>query len=235
MTTFLLNETTALDAGALTLALSLEEQARLQRVVVTHAHFDHVATLPFFIENVFGNLRRVEIVAPGRVLAPLKRHLFNEALWPDFSKLPSRRRASLRFRTVTEGRTFRADGLSFLPIPVSHIVPTYGYRVSWAGASVLFSGDTGPTRRLWEVADRTPDLAAIFLEVSFADEQEEIARAARHLTPKLLAGELSKTKRDVPVYLYHMKPPSLAKIREQVGALANPRLRLLEADEVLDF
>lgn len=235
MTTFLLNETTSLDAGALTPTLTIEEQQLVRRVIITHAHFDHIATLPFFLENVFARRQPTEIVAPEPVLRPLHRHLFNDALWPDFSKLPNERTASVRFRTVVEGIPFRANGLSFLPISVSHIVPAYGYRVSYSGGSILFSGDTGPTEKLWRVADRTRDLKAIFLEVSFSNAQESIARASKHLTPRLLPAEIAKTSKKVPVYLYHMKPPSLSAIKREVRALHDPRFRILTGDETLVF
>ncbi len=235
MTTFLLNETSSLDAGALTSTLTLEEQRRVDRVVITHSHFDHVATLPFLLENVFGRRRAIEIVAPRTVLSPLRKHLFNGSLWPDFSKLPSRRNATVRFCPVAPGTVYRAGDLSFQPIPVHHVVPTYGYLVRGASGSILFSGDTGPTRRLWQVADRAEDLKAIFLEVSFSNSQSKIAAASRHLTPRQIPAELAKTRRTVPVFLYHMKPPSLPEIEREIRKLNMKRLHFLRQDEKLEF
>ena len=70
MTTFLINGATSLDAGALTFRLALAEQRRVRRIVLSHAHFDHVASLPFLAENVFGRTRRpIELAAPAPVLA----------------------------------------------------------------------------------------------------------------------------------------------------------------------
>ncbi|MGH9441348.1 MAG: MBL fold metallo-hydrolase [Thermoanaerobaculia bacterium] len=235
MTTFLLNETTSLDAGALTSTLTLAEQGRIDRVVITHPHFDHVATLPFFFENAFGRRKPIEIVAPPTVISPLRRHLFNGALWPDFSKLPSRRKATVKFHPIAPGSVYRTRELSFQPIPVHHIVPTYGYLVRGATASILFSGDTGPTQRLWRAADSAADLRAIFLEVSFSDTQWKIAAASRHLTPRQIPEELAKTRQTVPVFLYHMKPPSLAAIRSEIRKLKMPRLHFLRQGETLEF
>lgn len=235
MTTFLINERSSLDAGALTPVLTLEEQEKVDRVVITHSHFDHVATLPFFFENIFGRRKPIEIVAPESVLTPLRKHLFNGAMWPDFSKLPTRREATVRFVSIREEEDYRAGGLRFRPVPVSHIIPTFGYLVSSPKASILFSGDTGPTEKLWKVADEAENLKAIFLEVSFSDKQSKIARASRHLTPRMLSAELAKTRQSVPVYLYHMKPPSLAAIRTEVRALKNPRLQFLSQGQFLEF
>ena len=235
MTSFVIDGETALDAGALTESLPLGAQRRLRRVVLTHAHLDHVASLPFLVENLYGRERPLEIVAPPPVLRTLSRDLFNDAVWPDFRRLPSRRRPTIVFRPAAVGRSFLADGVRFTPLPVDHIVPAFGYLVSKPGRSVLFSGDTMPTRVLWEHAARARDLKAIFLEVSFSDAQAAVARASCHLTPAQLPGELAKAPARCPVFLYHMKPPSLPRIRREVARLSEPRLRLLESERSFRF
>ena len=235
MTTFLVDGETALDAGALTEALPIAAQKRIRRVVLTHAHLDHVASLPFLIENLYGRDTPLEIVAPAPVLAALRRDLFNDSVWPDFSRLPSRRSPTVVYRAIKPGRPFAAGAVRFTPLPVDHIVPAYGYLVQNAGASVLFSGDTMPTTGLWRHAAGASRLKAIFLEVSFSDSQAEVARASCHLTPRLVAAELAKAPPRVPVYLYHMKPPSLSRIRREIAALDEPRLHLLESERSFRF
>jgi ribonuclease BN (tRNA processing enzyme) len=235
MTTFLIDGETALDAGALTEALPLSAQRRIRRIVLTHAHFDHIASLPFLVENLYGRGTPLELVAPAPVLATLSCHVFNDATWPDFTRLPSRSKPTLVMRPIPAGRPFRVGSVGFTPLPVDHVVPAYGYLVSKPGRAVLFSGDTMPTERLWVHAARVRNLKAIFLEVSFSDTQAAVARASYHLTPHLLRGELAKAPGRVPVYLYHMKPPSLSRIRREVEALHEPRLRLLESERSFRF
>jgi ribonuclease BN (tRNA processing enzyme) len=235
MTTFLVDGETALDAGALTEALPISVQRRIRRVVLTHAHFDHIASLPFLIENLYGRRRPLELIAPAPVLQSLRRHVFNDVTWPDFTRLPSRSHPTVRLRPVRAGRPFRFGAVTFTPLPVDHVVPAYGYLVSKPGCAVLFSGDTMPTERIWERVRHIRDLKAIFLEVSFSDGQAAVARASCHLTPRLLKGELAKAPPRIPVYLYHMKPPSLSRIRREVQALQEPRLRLLESDRSFRF
>jgi ribonuclease BN (tRNA processing enzyme) len=235
MTTFLVDGETALDAGALTDALPLSAQRRIRRVVLTHAHLDHVASLPFLIENLYGRDTPLEVAAPAPVIAALRRDIFNDSVWPDFSRLPSRKNPTVVYRAIAPGRPFAAGAARFTPLPVDHIVPAYGYLVQNAGASVLFSGDTMPTTSLWRHAATASKLKAIFLEVSFSDSQAEVARASCHLTPRLVAAELAKAPPRVPVYLYHMKPPSLSRIRREVAALDEPRLRLLESERSFRF
>jgi len=235
MTCFLLDGDTALDAGSLTDALPLAAQRRLRRVVLTHAHLDHVASLPFLLENLYGRSTPLEVAAPASVLVVLKRDLFNGRLWPDFTRLPSKAKPTLRYRAVLPGRPFRAGGMSWTALPVDHLVPAYGYLVTKPGRAVLFSGDTMPTERLWAAGRVARDLKAIFLEVSFCDAQAAVAKASCHLTPRLLRGELAKAPERVPVFLYHMKPPSLSRIRREVDALDEPRLRLLESERAFRF
>ena len=235
MTTFLIDGETALDAGSLTEALPISVQRRIRRVVLTHAHFDHIASLPFLIENLYGRRRPLELIAPAPVLASIKRHVFNDVTWPDFTRLPSRAHPTLRLKPVRDGRPFSSGGVTLTPLAVDHVVPAYGYLVTKPGRAVLFSGDTMPTHRIWEHARRIRDLKAIFLEVSFSNAQHAVARDSCHLTPSLLPGELAKAPDHVPVYLYHMKPPSLSRIRGEVEALGEPRLRLLESERSFRF
>jgi ribonuclease BN (tRNA processing enzyme) len=236
MTTFLIDGETALDAGSLTETLPLGAQRRIRRVALTHAHFDHFASLPFLVANLAGRgSAPLEVVAPAPVLSALRKHVFNDVTWPDFTRLPSAARPTLRFRQISERQPFRAGSVTLTPVPVRHLVPGFGYVVSKPGRAVVFSGDTCPTERIWAVARRTRNLKAIFLEVSFSDTQADLARDSCHMTPRLVAEELAKMPPKVPVYLYHMKPPSLARIRREIAALREPRLKLLESERSFRF
>jgi len=235
LTTFLLDGETALDAGCLSDALPLTAQRRVRRVLLTHAHFDHIASLPLLCDNLYGQRRPLEILAPAPVLATLSKDVFNNRVWPDFTRLPSRARPTLWMRGLAEGKPFRAGALTVTPFAVRHTVPAYGYLVSKRGRSVLFSGDTRPTDRLWDIACRARNLKAIFLEVSFSDAQEPLALASGHFTPRLLRLDLPKAPPRVPIYLYHMKPPSLSRIRREIAALKEPRVKLLDSERSFRF
>jgi ribonuclease BN (tRNA processing enzyme) len=177
----------------------------------------------------------LELAAPAPVLSAMRKHVFNDVTWPDFTRLPTAARPTLRYRQISESQPYRAGSVTLTPVPVRHVVPGFGYVVSKPGRAVVFSGDTSPTERIWAVARRTRNLKAIFLEVSFSDAQADLARDSCHMTPHLVAEELEKMPPKVPVYLYHMKPPSLARIRREIAALREPRLKLLESERSFRF
>ncbi|MGH9399416.1 MAG: MBL fold metallo-hydrolase, partial [Thermoanaerobaculia bacterium] len=177
----------------------------------------------------------LEIAAPRAVLSTLRHDILNDRVWPDFTRLPSRSRPTVRLTPIAPDRPYRAGSVTFTPFAVSHVVPAYGYIVSKPGRSVVFSGDTEPTEGLWAAARRARNLKAIFLELSFSDTQLDVARASLHFTPSLAHAELPKAPPKIPVYLYHMKPPSLARIRREIAALDEPRLRILDSERSFRF
>jgi ribonuclease BN (tRNA processing enzyme) len=242
MTSFLIDDRVAIDAGAITRALTIEEQRLVRHVLITHTHMDHTNTLPFLIENSFGSSDEpVSIFCTKRVLAGVRRHLFNNDTWPDFTRIPDHLYPSVRFQEIEIEVPFVIDNLPGGPlevtaIEVTHIVPTTGLLLRQGASSVIFTSDTGPTSRIWEVAQASEDLAAIITEVSFPNRMQDVADVSLHLTPQTLNTELSKLDRQIPVYLYHFKPPYVEELRSE---LAETELRYpveeLEQDRTYRF
>lgn len=242
MTSFLIDGLVAIDAGAITRALSIDEQRRLRHVVITHTHMDHTSTLPFLIENSFGaSDEPVSIYCSRRGLAGVRRHLFNNDTWPDFTRIPNHMYPSVRFQEIEIEQPFVISGLpsgdlEITAIQVNHIVPTTGLLIRQGASSIIFTSDTGPTERIWEVANETADLAAIITECSFPNRLQAIADVSLHLTPASLGEELAKLHRAVPVFLYHFKPPYVEELRDEFAVieLPHPVVELIQ-DRVYDF
>jgi len=228
MTSFLIDDLVAVDAGAITRALTIAEQREIRHVLITHTHMDHTASLPFLIENIFGvNTEPVSIYCTKRVLGAVRRHLFNNDTWPDFSRIPNSLYPSVRFQEIEPETPFTISGLpggdlQVTAVPVNHIVPTTGLLLRQGSSSVIFTSDTGPTDRVWEIANQTDDLAALITECSFPNRLQEGADVSLHLSPDTLARELAKLTRRVPVYLYHLKPPYLDELRSELAAADLP-------------
>ena len=141
MTTFLVDGDTALDAGALTEALPLAAQRRLRRVVLTHAHFDHIASLPFLLENLYGRAGRWSFWRPGAVLRRSPATSSTTGPGRTSRKLPSTSRPTVRLVPIAEGRPFIARAAyASRPVRVDHVVPAYGYIVAKPGRAVALLG-----------------------------------------------------------------------------------------------
>ncbi len=226
----------AVDAGSLSQVLSVEEQMGIQSILLTHSHMDHITSLPFFIENVYGRSEgAVDIYASEATIYSIRKYLFNNATWPDFTRLPNHLLPAVRFHEMAPEVPLVLGGVRFTPIPVNHLVPTYGFLVEHDRGAILWSSDTGPTHRLWEVANRTPNLQALMLETSFDNGMQQVADVSLHLTPRTMAAELAKLERDVPVLLHHLKPPSVARIHEEVAALGRSDVEFLEEGRTYTF
>ncbi len=236
LTSLLVNGTVALDAGCLSQALPMERQAEIRSVLLTHSHFDHTGSLPFLLDNVFGrDDEGLEVCASSATVYAVRKNLFNSSIWPDFSRLPDHLLPALRFFELEAEVPIERGGAKFTPIPVNHAVPTFGFLIEDDEGAVLWSSDTGPTRRIWEVANATPRLQAVFVEVSFDDSLQQLADESLHLTPSTLGRELEKLDVDVPVFLHHLKPAREERIRKEVAALGHGSIDFLEQGKTYDF
>jgi 3',5'-cyclic-nucleotide phosphodiesterase len=232
LTGLLVNECVAIDAGSLTLALRLTEQIAIRHIFLTHSHLDHICTLPFFTKNIFGHVEvPVEIHALPETLDALRRHLFNDELWPDFSVIPSPDKPVIRYSEVTPGQTYLVEGLRITPVMVNHLVPCVGYLVEDDHSAFVFTSDTAETDAIYAFANAAPNLKFFITEASFPNEQAWLAEASKHLTPAKLGEELRKLKKSVPVAIYHLTPGDRTMMMPQLEALQHPNLRLLNQDE----
>ena len=234
-TCFLVDGRLALDAGALTSRLGLDELDRVDHVLVTHAHLDHVKDVPLLADLMVGRRRRpVTVHASKGATATLRRSLFNGRLWPDFTRIPSAHRPVVRLETFPYGDPFRIGPYAVTAVKVRHTVESSGFVVRRGASSFAISGDTGPTTAFWRLVSRAPGLRAILVELSFPSRMQRLADRSGHLTPRTLVGELAKVERDpVPVYLYHLKPAFMAELKAEVAALGLRGVTVLEGgDEI---
>jgi ribonuclease BN (tRNA processing enzyme) len=229
MTSLLINDTIALDAGSLAQRLAFERQPRVRTIVLTHSHWDHTNSLPFFVENVFDLIDApIDIFASSATIYSVRRHLFNNDVWPDFSRMPNNLLPAMRFHELQPEVPVVVDSVKLTPFEVDHLVPTLGFLIEEGSESILWSSDTGPTQRLWELANLSINLKALCVETSFDNSMQNVADISLHLTPQTLALELEKLERRVPILLHHLKPPCLEQIRREIQQLQNPDLHYLE-------
>ena len=232
-TSYLVNESIAIDAGCLGFCGEPDDQLRIKHILISHSHMDHVASLPIFVENVYsGSSDCVTVYGNEAVLDSLQRDVFNSRVWPDFVAMSSPGAAApfLRLEVLKSGHPRTLDGLVVRPVTVDHVVPTHGFLLSDEAASVVISSDTGPTEAIWREAHALPNLKAIFLEVTFPNSMQRLADVSMHLTPSTLAEEIQKMPAGVPVYAVHLKARFREAVRSEVAALKIPHLHIASFD-----
>ena len=204
---YVVNGNIGIDAGAIGLSGTIEQQSNIRHVFLTHCHLDHIASLPVFLENVYDpKLETVTAYGHPSSLADLQKHLFNGLIWPDFVRLPTPSNPLLKLCAIEPESPVRVNGLTVTPVVVDHIVPTYGYVVTDGSSTVVFGADSRPTSRIWQVAKMAPEPRSVFLEASFPDAMAKLADDSAHLTPGLFPAEIAKMPDIHKLIAIHIKP-----------------------------
>ena len=236
-TSFLINDELLIDAGSVTAMLSVEQQSKIDHILISHSHLDHIKDLAFMCDNCFGmRPRPFQVYTHPTVKKILKDHLFNETIWPDFTILPNEKNPTLQINAIEPDKTITINKYKITPIKVQHPNDAMGFIIEDVDSSVLFTVDTAATERIWEKAKEIKNLKAIFTEVSFPNALKGVAIASDHHTPKTLQAELAKMPPNIPVILTHLKPNFREVIMKEISDLQEKRLRVLEKDgEVFNF
>lgn len=224
---FLIDDQLLLDAGTIGAVLTEEEQDKLRHLFITHAHLDHIRGIPALADNIIINNLRHTVTVYGlqAAVSAMRKHLFNNIIWPDFTVIPTPENPVISFETIVTGREYCVSDYRVRAIAVNHTVPAVGYRICRGGATLLYSGDTGPTEELFQYAG---GIDALIVEVSFPNAMESMALLTKHLTSSLLKVELAKIavlpKR---ILITHPKPQFVDVIRAELESLGLKEIELL--------
>ncbi len=226
---FLLDGTVAIDAGAVTSMLSLEEQRGVETVLVSHAHLDHIKDLATLADNrCQQGGPTVNIVGVAETIRILREHFFNDLLWPDFSRIPTPQGPTISFTTLEPDTPIELGDISVKAVMVNHTIDTSAFVITTKDGSLAYSGDTGPTDNFWKELSVTENLRALLMEVSFPDEHHQLAKVSGHHTPETLGKDLEKLRehRDLPVLLYHIKPVFEGDVEKQLNAIRGRNMEI---------
>ena len=238
-TAFLLDGDVLIDAGTGVGDLPLDALARVDHIVVSHSHLDHVLSIGLLADGVM-RLRSAEGRGPIRVhalpetLAALRTHIFNGVIWPDFTRLPSAEHPILELVPFAVGDVLVLAGKRIEVLSAAHTVPAVGFAVDGGDAGWwVYTGDTGPNPLLWERL-RQMKVAHLVIETAFSDDERQLARISRHLCPSALGHELTQLAGSVDVHITHIKPGEMEAVMTQIGQLGSShRIHALEAGQVM--
>ena len=233
---FMLGKEILFDAGTISGVLSEKQQLKIKYIFITHAHLDHIRSIPFLADNIIVGQKehRVTIFSIPAVIRTIKKHLFNSSVWPDFSLIPDPDNAVLNFMTLKIATPLSMNGYRITPYKVSHTVPAVGYLIQdRRSRGVFYTGDMGPSGDTWrKIGDARID--CLIIDVSLPNSLEGMAVKTGHLTPGLLHRELLKMSSPPKmICIAHIKPQYSKKIKEELKKLKIKDLRVLRDGDTI--
>ncbi len=249
-TAFLLDGDVLIDAGTGVGDLELEALARIDHILISHSHLDHVLSIGLVADGVM-RLRTaaargpIQVHALPETLAALRAHIFNGVIWPDFTRLPSAEHPVLELVPFALGDVLELNGKRIEVLSASHTVPAVGFAVECNDKKGderggepgwwVYTGDTGPNPLLWERL-RQMKVAHLIIETAFSDEERQLARISRHLCPTALGHELANLPGSVDVHITHIKPGQMEAVMAQIGKLGTAhRVHALAAGQAMQL
>lgn len=217
-TSFLIGDSILLDAGTGVGDLTLEEMDKIDHVLLTHSHLDHIAALPLMLDAVSSQRRHpVQVHALAATISALQIHVFNNVIWPDFSAIPSAASPFLQYQAFVCGDLLSIAGVQIEVLPAHHTVPAVGFAVLGDTGWWVFSGDTEHNPPFWNRIN-TLRVACLVIETAFSNRESDLARRSLHLSPETLAHELAHIAPTVryPVYITHTKPSEASLIMDEI-------------------
>ncbi len=219
-TAFLLDDDILIDAGTGVGDLGLDELSRIDHILLSHAHLDHVLGVPLLADSV---MRRragrppIQVHALPETLDVLRKHLFNDQLWPDFTRLPRADEPVLSLVPLQLGDTLSlgAAQRQITVLPARHSVPAVGYAVAGGSGWWVYTGDTGPNPALWQ-ALKGRTVSHLVIEIAFPESERALASASQHHCPSTLADELRHAPPGLQVQLTHIKPGEMPAVMAEL-------------------
>lgn len=236
-TSILVDNDILIDCGTGVADLSIADLAQVDHVFLTHTHMDHIACLPLMLDTV-GDMRNRPLIvhAIPAVEEILRAHIFNWAVWPDFSEIPSAEQPWLKFASLAVGQSVELRGRRIVPLPANHTVPAVAYQLDSGRASLVFSGDTGPCRELWQAVNAIDNLRTLIIETAFSNRERKLAEASRHLCPSMLLEELRFLQSRPELYITHLKPGQIELTMQEIeDGIGEFRPRMLQNNQVFEL
>lgn len=227
-TSLLVGDSVLIDAGTGVSDLSLEALLKIDHIFVTHAHLDHIASIPLLLDSALG-LREKPITVHAHLgtIEALKAHIFNWQIWPDFNQIPNAEQPFLRYATMEPAQTVNLPGVTVTALPANHVVPALGYQVDGGAKSLVFTGDTAGSKAFWQQVNQIDNLEYLIIETAFSNADAELAKISRHLCPQTLAAELVQAHSQPQIFITHLKPGEGEIIMQEITA--NPLTRHCKA------
>ena len=246
----MLDDDVLIDAGTGVGDLSLDAMQKINTVFLTHSHLDHICSLPLMLDTVgVHRTKPLRVFGIEATIHALKTHIFNNVIWPDFSKIPSTEKPCLAFEVIDVGQTITIGDVSITALPVNHSISAIGYWIDSGEGALVFNGDTGPAQQFWQAvnqihankkgfqSEKQPDdinyLKHLIIETSFTNAEEDLAKLSGHYHPAQLAADLQLLQAPCSIWITHLKPgfadAIMAELHEDLNVINSKRKDLVQA------
>jgi ribonuclease BN (tRNA processing enzyme) len=232
---YLVDDKLLIDAGGLLHSMTMESLLKIDNVLISHTHMDHIKDLPLWGDLIFGQRSPINVRGAHKTLDAIKANIFNWIIWPDFTSIPTKENPIFKFNGIEPTSKFSMGGYKITSIEVNHTVLSTAFIIDNGESSFLYSSDTTNTDEVWKVANRKKNLKAIFMEISFSNALQTVADASKHYSPTTLAIDLKKIKKDIPIYLYHIKPSVMDDVLKEVSEIKDKRIRFAKMGDVVEI
>ncbi|MDR0747456.1 MAG: MBL fold metallo-hydrolase [Helicobacteraceae bacterium] len=236
---YLIEPSIALDAGNLMRPLG-RNAAKIDHIVLTHCHMEHLADIPFLIDAFFAKRNTpLNIYGLEHTLANLKRHIFNGEVWPDFTKIAllNSHAPSIIMHTIKEYKPFCIKNVSFKPIPALHAVPTVGFVITKRKTAIYITSDTCYSQTVWNEINENGSIRAVIIECTYPSAMSEAAKIHGHLTSSMVIDGISKCHRkDIEFFVSHINPKmERTIIQELLNSPLTANVTVLKDGDEINF
>jgi ribonuclease BN (tRNA processing enzyme) len=236
LSTFVIDEVLAVDAGALGWWETPEVQARIRDVLISHVHLDHIAGLPAFLENVYKIAPEPPTIhASEASISALQDHLFNNVLMPDFLALSRHNHPFLRYVPFSEDQVFQIGKYEITALNIDHPISTQAFVIDDGTVAVAIVTDTTPIPLILADLTRHPRLKVLFLEASFPNSMSQLAAVSKHFT----SGQFLEAARHFPpsvtVIAIHIKMRFFDEVCSEILSANLPNVQIAQPGQILDL
>ncbi len=181
-------------------------------LLITHAHIDHIGSLPSLIESLRlgGRTTPLRIYALPEVIEVARRivQVFDYELTLDSWTF------DVSFAAVSPGQELALGGMPARVLGMDHTLPSVGVRLELPRGPVAYTSDTQPTAAVQELARGANTLIS---ECTFLRGAEVAARVSKHTTA-FEAGQEAAACGVERLALVHIGGWPIAEARAEVAA-----------------
>ena len=181
-------------------------------LLITHAHIDHIGSLPSLIESLRlgGRTTPLRIYALPEVMEVARRivQVFDYELTLDSWTF------DVSFAAVSPGQELALGGMPARVLGMDHTLPSVGVRLELPRGPVAYTSDTQPTAAVQELARGANTLIS---ECTFLRGAEAAARVSKHTTA-FEAGQEAAACGVERLALVHIGGWPIAEARAEVAA-----------------